>query len=54
MTRLVKEFLVSGTKNHQSKIFRGKNQRNNSFMQAMAFPVVEFSRQGYKIRKVFG
>ena len=21
---------------------------------AMAFPVVEFSRQGYKIRKVFG
>jgi hypothetical protein len=24
------------------------------FDQSMAFPVVEFSRQGYKIRKVFG
>jgi hypothetical protein len=23
-------------------------------MYIMAFPVVEFSRQGYKIRKVFG
>jgi hypothetical protein len=23
-------------------------------MKVMAFPVVEFSRQGYKIRKVFG
>ena len=23
-------------------------------MYVMAFPVVEFSRQGYKIRKVFG
>jgi hypothetical protein len=23
-------------------------------LQSMAFPVVEFSRQGYKIRKVFG
>jgi hypothetical protein len=25
-----------------------------STIQSMAFPVVEFSRQGYKIRKVFG
>ena len=25
-----------------------------SDMAGMAFPVVEFSRQGYKIRKVFG
>ena len=24
------------------------------YKQSMAFPVVEFSREGYKIRKVFG
>ena len=26
----------------------------SSMMVIMAFPVVEFSREGYKIRKVFG
>ena len=26
----------------------------NDNVQGMAFPVVEFSREGYKIRKVFG
>ena len=27
---------------------------NSIILSGMAFPVVEFSRQGYKIRKVFG
>jgi hypothetical protein len=27
---------------------------DNVFAVIMAFPVVEFSREGYKIRKVFG
>ena len=27
---------------------------NQAPLEVMAFPVVEFSRQGYKIRKVFG
>ena len=27
---------------------------HHSSMYVMAFPVVEFSREGYKIRKVFG
>jgi hypothetical protein len=35
--------------------FGKKNKRSPIYtLYIMAFPVVEFSRQGYKIRKVFG
>jgi hypothetical protein len=39
------------------KFSSGKSSKNpicTKYMPAMAFPVVEFSREGYKIRKVFG
>jgi hypothetical protein len=31
-----------------------RNLVNYGWVSTMAFPVVEFSRQGYKIRKVLG
>jgi hypothetical protein len=30
------------------------SRRKRGMVSNMAFPVVEFSREGYKIRKVFG
>ena len=37
-----------------SKLIDTKNICENSMINSMAIPVVEFSREGYKIRKVFG
>jgi hypothetical protein len=39
---------------HQKEIVDHSLSFSYSPIQAMALPVVEFSREGYKIRKVFG
>ena len=49
-----KSAIVAASELPMSIIIVGVGDADFSAMEGMAIPVVEFSREGYKIRKVFG